>query len=402
MPWRVSMRRAAWSLVLSLALDAIPAAETSPLQDAWERRGATHAAHPLLEALLRAAEESRRDSLARLRAEMSLEPGKTPIRWILDLSGSSSRDDGKPVKPAAEFFEAALTRFADGTIEVVVPARKYLRRPDEARAVVAHEAAHAVLASALEKSDRYQAVPRWFREGIALRFSGEGELRVSETVAVTVFKERGASSFLVGISFDRRPGDATSAAESYLAVRWVERRLGREGLAKLCREVAGGKGLRDELEGLLGLSEAGLRAEALRFARDAVARILPASREKAFRDSLSAQANGNKELAMAAWRRLLEENPQGPLAGTIHYLLAKELLKAPGGAGESGEAMRHLESISRASSVLWRPEALVLLGERLREAGRSSDARALWTEVLEAFGEDLEPASRARKLLEEK
>src|SRR6185503_14901883 len=96
-------------------------------------------------------------------------------------------------------------------------ARKYLRAPESALSVIRHEAAHAALASALGSADLYRAVPRWFREGLAIVFSGEGELATAEAVALAVYEDRGASSFLLGIDSAQ-----VSHAECHLAVAFLE------------------------------------------------------------------------------------------------------------------------------------------------------------------------------------
>ena len=411
----------AWVLGWVLGGLQIAAAAESPR---WESRGKGHEDHPLLPALLRRAEESLRDALQRLPQELGFAPDVTRIRWVLDVSphvstlrkGAWKKENEQEQEQAQdeeqeqeqekekeneketekEPFEAGRTCFAEPVVEVVIPARRFLRHPDEVKPVVLHEAAHAALASRLRTRERYLGVPSWFREGIALAFSGEGELRLEERIADTVFRGAEAGSFLVGVPASKVPEKTVPGEEAWLAVVWIETQAGKDGVRRLCAEAARGRPLEECIEGLLGKPRELISAAMLLHARRRVEELLPPRRERVFRDSL---ARHDVDGAMEAWRALLVEDAEGPLAGTLHYLLGREYARQPGPEGRR-EARRHLEGLLSTRTALWRPEALVLLGECLRADGKEPEARALWEEVLEAYGEDEIPAARARKGLE--
>jgi TolA-binding protein len=130
-----------------------------------------------------------------------------------------------------------------------------------------------------------------------------------------------------------------------------------------------------------------------------IADEVPPAVERRFRDSLDRYRSGDRALARTTWADLLEGAPRGALAETLRYLLARDLFRNPEGPGSLRSAEGHLRHMLESPSVLWRPEALVLLGEILQGRGASEEARGLWAEVLEGFGEDSGPAGRARELL---
>ena len=338
-----------------------------------------------LEAFVR---DTAASALAEVRAKYRL-PSQLGVLWVLDAAAASSG-------VRTEAYELGSTAVEKGEAVVTLPARKYLRAPESALSVIRHEAAHAALASALGSADLYRAVPRWFREGLAIVFSGEGELATAEAVALAVYEDRGASSFLRGIDSAQ-----VSHAECYLAVAFLEERVGQDGFERIVAEVARGGDLAAAIEKLLGDRPDALAARALESARRRVSALCPEARERRSRAALRLAASGDPaSLARTApeLELLLAEDPAGPISGTCRYFLAKAVVE---GRKDSWavRALPALERISRSGGALWRAEALVLEGECLAELGRVAEARERWGEVEEVFGEDSRPVDRARRNL---
>jgi TolA-binding protein len=371
---------------------------------AWEVTGKGLESDPRLPALERVLAAASAEALGGLRARLGLAPGKTPVRWTVDVSVAplAAGPHGQET-PRPGFFESGRTSFAGGAVVVSIPARRFLARPAAAAAPAAHEAAHAVLASSLGP-DRHDAVPRWFREGIAVWFAGEGRARVDEMIAGNLIEGRAASAFLAGLpargEADEAGGARVTHAEAFLAVLWLERRAGGEGLAAIATAAAGGSDVIERIEKVAGLAFDGARALALDFARAEVRRRIGEEAEALFRTSLRLREESRGEEAAAAWRSLLSRDPAGPLVPTLLYLLARAGVDGTGGGEARAEAGARLRRLLALPDAPWRPEALVLEGERLRAAADIPAARRAWSEVLEAYGDDPVPAARAMKLLE--
>ncbi|HZN59321.1 MAG TPA: hypothetical protein VFD71_14685 [Planctomycetota bacterium] len=338
-----------------------------------------------LEAFVR---DTAASALAEVRAKYRL-PSQLRVLWVLDAAAASSG-------VRTEAYELGSTAVEKGEAVVTLPARKYLRAPESSLSVIRHEAAHAALASALGSADLYRAVPRWFREGLAIVFSGEGELATAEAVALAVYEDRGASSFLLGIDSAQ-----VSHAECYLAVAFLEERVGQDGFERIVAEVARGGDLAAAIEKLLGDRPDAFAARALESARRRVSALCPEARERRSRAALRLAASGDPaSLARTApeLELLLAQDPAGPISGTCRYFLAKAVVE---GRKDSWavRALPALERISRSGGALWRAEALVLEGECLAELGRVAEARERWGEVEEVFGEDSRPVDRARRNL---
>jgi len=374
-------------------------ARVSPVDAArvkWEVSGSGFEDHPSLPELKRHAGEAASEALGRLHVELGIEKGSLPIRWLLDCNDATGNER------SPRFFQLGSTSFVEGSVLVRLPVKKYLYAPESVRQVATHEAVHAALASARGSRRRYQAVPYWFREGMALLFSGEGDIVLSERIAYTVYEGRPSTSFLKGLPPPGFQGGATfgfsvSPAEGYLATLWIRERIGAVGFRALCSQVAKGGELDSLLAVLLGSSHEALRAEALRDARTKITETLPPGRERAFQEALAARSRGAGQEAARVLSEILGQERRGqdrrrPLAGTVHYLLARQALDD----GHKPEARRHLEDLLELPGTLWRPETLVLLGELLWSAGKKEEAQLRWQEVLVVFGEDRVPAERAR------
>ncbi len=370
-----------------------PAVENERVE--WEVRGTGFEKDPRLGDLERRAARAASESISRLEAELGLRPGKGAVRWILDTSPApEGKAEGKAEgKSGPAPFEVGHTEFLGvpaGSIAVTLPARKYLRATARVEPVIRHEAVHALLASALRTRERYEAVPRWFREGLAVEWAGEGEVTLGEAIAYTAFHDRPADAFIVGIA---SPG--VTYAEAFLGVQFLSERLDAPGMKTLVGRVADGKPLDAVLLQLLGQSMEAIAAGALRASRQRVARLCSVERERAFRESLR-EPRGAGPAAVRTWEALLQGDASGPLASTLHYLLGKHGIQGAPDAKAVRKARAHLEEVLSAGGCLWRPEALVLLGECHEAQGDGVAARDRWQEVLDVFGEDEGPALRAR------
>lgn len=361
----------------------------------WEIAEGPYAGDPRMPALVRAASGARREALDRLRAEWGLSPGPSPIRWTLDtraaLPGRSASGDSLPRSEMPLDFELGRTWFEGGTVHVSVPARRFLWRPGLVSPVVRHECVHAVHASRAKTRARYESTPRWLREGIALLFSGEGRERVMERLAYTVYGGAPATSFLTGIH-----AAEVTQAEAYLAAEWLRARLG-ERFPLLVRRIASGEPARRAVAEVSGIESSALADRAKEAARDVLRELLPESRARRFRSLLRESRAGRK--VSPQLEVLLAEDEDGPLAGTIRYLLAREALRGEKSPRAVAGATRHLEVLRAGRWNLWRAEALVLVGQCYLIEGRRDAARRAWTEVTEVFGEDRDVADQARRLL---
>ena len=384
-------------VLYSLLSLAAPAAPPQQHFSPWEVGEGVFARDPRMPALIEAASQAREQALLRLDKEWGPAPGATPIRWIWDTAAVEPGARAANAEPLQE-FELGRTYFDHGTVVVSVPARKFLSRPRSVRGVIQHELFHAVHGSHAGSRERYEAAPRWFREGAALLFSGEGAERVRERVAYTVFEGADAISFLKGVSLQPGSSETVSHAEAYLAVRWLRQELGHGNYSVLVRKVIGGENLARMVRELLGLGTSSASMEMRRAARMRIRQLLPPSRQKRcqllFAKLEDGAANVTWELEV-----LLAEDESRPLASTLRYLLAKEALRRAGNPRYVAAARGHLEALRSAPGTLWRPEALVLLGQCYLREGRRAAARRSWLEVIEVFGEDRAASSQARRLL---
>ncbi len=378
------------------------AAASSQALPRWEIDPAgLYASDPRMPALVAVASEARDRALARLRKEWKLSPGSTPIHWRWDTaavpSGPSPAKVGPSRSGAQPDFEFGRTYIEDGVVNVLLPARKFLARPRTVAAVVLHECLHAVHASHTSTRERYEATPRWLREGVALVFSGEGEERVRERIAYTAYGGADARSFVRGVDTVD-----VSRAEAYLAVARLEAMLGRERFVSLVRKIVTGENAVRAVTDFCGMSLSSLGEHLRRAARATIRDLLPRHREERFRELLK-RLRAEPGTVTAKLEILLAEKRDGPLAGTVRYLLAREALReaqrAPAEARALPTAIAHLEALRRDPGTLWRPEALVLLGQCYLKDGRRAAARRAWREVTEMFGEDRAVAEPARRLL---
>jgi hypothetical protein len=303
-------------------------------------------------------------------------------------------------------FALGRTTFEGQAVKVTLMARRFLRDHGAAAVVVAHESAHAVLASALRSKARYEAVPAWFREGLAVSFAGEGEALVAEAMVHELLGKRRAQGFLVGLPAAASPGETApraarvKLAESWLAVRELEARLGG-GWARLLLELLlQGESLDRAIEARTGLTYDRFRAVAAGAAKRELARRLPREDEEAFVRILEARERADTIRVVEQSEALLARSPAGPLAGTLAYFLARAEIDAAGPAAPVPRAQARLEALVRQPLTAWRAEALVLLGESRLRAGEPAAARECFEEVLEAYAEDRGPAGRAQVGLE--
>ncbi len=354
----------------------------------WQARFDDFAKDERLAVLQRLAEETVTEALGGIRSALGLEPGRLQIRWILDLSSRA-----EPVAPE-EPFESGRTHVGERDVEVILPARKFLWDPPRARPVVIHEAVHAVMASATGSRGAYQSIPKWLREGLALHIADEGELLLAETLAYTMFQGQPASAFFKGVR-----AQAVSYSEAYLAVLELQRKLGHDGLKAFVRDVVAGEGVERLLEKYLGVRLEAFEAQVVTYGQERVRGLLGEGTEPAFRAAMEARVQGEKARAREAFLDLLARQGEGPLSSTLRYLLARDVLESDRTISAASTMLLPLQQLLDSPATLWRPEALVLLGDCHRRMGATAKARQAFEQVLEVFGEDKGPAEEARRNL---
>ena len=363
----------------------------------WEILGTSgdDARYPIL---LRVVERSRSAACRRLASELELRPTTArPIAWQLEIEPSSEVAANVP-----GFLSAGRTEVDPAEVRVLLPARRYLTRPQAAARVVTHEACHAVLASSLGR-DRYLALPPWFREGLALWFADEGLCRVDERISSTVFSGATADSFLVGVSL-ATGGPRVSYAESYLAFSRLREQLGADGLRSLLSGLGRSWTLERAVRELTGESPPLWIAAALRGARQEVRARLPMDVEEQFRHSLALRRKGSVEEAVRLWEGLQARDPTGALRDTLDYLEAGQRLErvrrlAAPDAAVMGRLRDDLRAAVLGGTHLWQPELLLLLGDTLRLLGEDDAAVEAYREVVEAYPQDVRSHRRARARL---
>ncbi|MBN1441560.1 MAG: hypothetical protein JXA90_02575, partial [Planctomycetes bacterium] len=390
-------RAGPWGLVLLLALLALPAARGTAAEAggdgeiavAEELRGDPRVGD--LAARIGAAWIEAHRSL---RSRFGLRPGRLPVAWRitgrLPAPPGDAGDAGR--------FAAGRIRFEGDRVLVEIPGPRYLARPSRAGAVVLHEAAHALLASRRGSRRRYEEIPPWFREGLALLASREGDSRLHARIAVTVLAGRPPASFLRGLGAESGGGRARrpSPAESYLAVDLLALALGESRFGVLVERLAE----REDLERLLGEEwrggAAGFRRD---FAAAAVGRVdalAPPGAIDDLRRAVRLLEAGEPAEARVRLGRLIDGESAPALTATARYFRARSLLEE----GRPGDAAGDLEALlAPPVEGLWEPEGLIALGRCLAARGRRDEAARLWEEVCERFAEDLQSVARARALL---
>ncbi len=387
---------------LLLAVGALESARAGDGFPRWAVLGTEGRDPRSVSRLLDAAETELVQALESVPRRIGVQPRKLPIRFLLDFA--PARAESRPGHPGApgvrRDFEAGATAFAeDGSLVVEVRACRFSRWVEGLKIAIRHELVHAAMASEAGSRERYAGIPWWFREGMALWGSEEGVLRAGELAAHLAARGRSAADFVVGIPFAARERGVVSAEEAFLAVEWLASELGEEELRALCAAAVRGARIEEELAARFGRLDA-LQAAIRAHARARIRALIPEERECRFRRALEAAGRGERDAAERALRDLLGEDPQGPLATTLRYLLGRELSRDGLSASRTAEASEHLRAVLESPSALWRPEALVLLGECLERRGFLPEARELWEEVCYGFADDAAAAARARRNLE--
>ena len=376
---KLSRPRVAGLCALTIALVARAVAEdTSPwrVDDARTRQDARTSA------LVRQLDESRTRALERARSRVGLAPGRLPIAWRVVVSRETSAD--------SSVFHAGETVVEDARVLVSIPANRYLTVPRKVHVVVVHEATHALLASRLGSAERYTRVPPWFREGLALLVSDEGPVRVEDRVAVTVVAGKKPTSFLRGVAHQPLP------AESFLAVSWIEERVGASAFRTLISRVAAGGGLESELTALLGLERDVFRRGVLEASAKRVRRLLPEEVVVDYRAAIELHREGDRDSARRRLGELASSRNRHALRATCRYLHTR-LLVDDGRAREALAVFR--ASLLGDREILWEPEILEQLGNCELALDRPNRAGRYWNEVLERFPEDRDIGDRVRAKL---
>ncbi len=331
-------------------------------------------------------------ALRTLASEWALEPGEREIVWRWDTAQLHAN------APAdAEQIELGRTEFEPGGERIVVtlPAAKFLAEPRWASAVIVHEAVHALHGSITRDAASYELVPAWFREGFALRVSGEGPERVRDAIALQVLAG-GAPEEILRAS-TRRGVDAPrfSPAAAYLLVEVLEERVDPARFRRELRAVFAGREFWPGWQAALGRSTS--------TSESTLASLVLAARAKA--ESMLDEARLAR--LHATFRRrapdellaLLAERPDGPLAATLRYRAASELFKRAESKHELGRVVDVVRPLTAGDDRLWMPEALVLLGRAEARRGRLEAARRAWRRVRESFADDRTAGAVAARLL---
>lgn len=359
----------------------------------WEISGGPPGGDARVAALARELAASKGMALEKVRRDLALVPGKLPIRWVLRLRRPGREAGGLKA-------EAGWTEVGEEEVVVTIPAWRYLAFPSKARRVVIHEAVHAVMASRVGTGEAYLSIPRWFREGVALMVAGEGEGRVKGRISATLLRGGSSAGFLVGVA-GPAPGSLDGGlqiypAEGFLAVSWIERRLGRAGFRELLSRLGAGGVFKDELVRLTGLQPEGIAKATLLSSSKSISRLISKRSERLFAEAVGFLEKGRHEPADEILSAL--EGAEGSLAvaDSVVFLYARTLVEK----GLYSRATRRLESLLQDGyEVPWEPEVFEQLGRCRAGLGKAREAVALWKMVRERFPHDKAVQGRISGLL---
>ena len=359
----------------------------------WQLSAKDSGKDPRVAVLLGRLQQQRVSALGIAGEGLGLSPGKLPIRWVLRLADSSPSDSSVEA-------EAGWTEVGEKEIVVSIPAWRYLDYPAKAGRVVVHEAVHALMASRLGSGDAYRSLPRWFREGTALLVSREGDARVQGRIAAAVLAGGRPASFLTGIHCGKPGSSVTgcspSPAEGYLAVRWLEDRLGKTGLRELLSRLSAGGSFTDELGQLTGLRTARLEGALLAHAAEAISRLASKDCRRLFAEALALCRSGKNAPARELFNAISKAPGNKALRDTAVFLHSRTLVED----GACRQAIVALEGLLKEGyEVPWEPEIFEQLGRCRRALGEPARARQLWKTVTERFPHDREIQARIAILL---
>jgi predicted negative regulator of RcsB-dependent stress response len=355
--------------------------------------GAAHGAAPRSE-LEAALDRARRDALREFEKRFAWRPGPIPIEWraVTAREAPPRPAEGEvAVRAPNPPFEAGRTSVVDDRITVEIPVHRYERRPRKVRAPVAHEAAHALLASRLGRQ-RYSRLSRWWREGVALCIAREGEARVRARFVRALLEGRPRERAL-SWPLPLDAGEADFDAEGYLVVSELIRRYGDSGLARIVDDLAAGRSLGAALEALAGKDAVSLLRELSSEVGERAYSAAPQTAADALRDALRSLEAGDSE---AAARILLPEeigSADHAYAETTRYILARAQFEC----GRRDAALTLLAQFwEEPEEGLWEAEALALGAEIFLLQGSLQGSRTLAEECIERFPDDRESVRRAK------
>ena len=362
----------------------------------WQLSAKDSGKDPRVAVLLARLQEQRVSALGIAGEGLGLSPGKLPIRWVLRLADSSPSDSS--VEP-----EAGWTEVGEKEVVVSIPAWRYLEYPAKARRVVVHEAVHALMASRLGSGEAYRSLPAWFREGLALLVSREGAARVQGRIAARLLDGGRPDSFLTGIHCGKpgkpglpAPGCSPSPAEGYLAVRWLEDRLGKTGLRELLSKLFAGGAFHEELGEFTGLGSARLEEALLAHAAETISRLASKDCGRLLAEALTLCRSGKNAPARAIFNELRKDPGNKALKDTAVFLHSRTLVDD----GSCRQAILALKGLLKEGyEVPWEPEIFEQLGRCHSALGEPERARQLWKTVAERFPHDREIQARIAILL---
>ena len=359
----------------------------------WELSGGRRGTDPRIAVLERVLAESRKMALEKTREGLGLVPGTLPIRWVLRL-GRPAAGNGSPKA------DAGWTEVGEDEAVVTIPAWRYLGFPAKVRRVVVHETVHAVMASQLGTRAAYRALPGWFREGTALLVSGEGPGRVKGRISSTLLEGGRSGGFLAGLAGPAPSslgGLRVAGAEGYLAVRWIEERLGKSGFRELLAKLVSGGAFEETLGKLIGLAPGRVAEAALRYCSERIRGLISERSERLFAEAVVLCSTGRHGRARKALSSLRVLDGSVAVRDTAVFLLARSLVED----GLYEKAGGLLESLLRDGyEVPWEPEIFEQLGRCRAGAGKRREARGLWKMVADRFPHDSAVQARIAVLLE--
>ena len=359
----------------------------------WQLSAKDKGKDPRVGTLLSRLREQRLGAFGVAGERLGQGPGKLPVRWVLRLASSS------PSATPAE-AEAGWTEVGAGEVVVSIPAWRYLEYPSKAGRVVVHETVHALMASRLGSGEAYRAIPSWFREGVALLAAGEGDARVRGRIAATILAGSRPDSFLTGIYCGRPASPEAvcrpSPAEGYLAVLWLEDRLGKTGLRALLSKLFAGGVFSQELGRLTGLRPARLEEAVLAKASETISGLVSKDGRRLLAEALALCRSGKNAPARELFNSIRKLPGNKALGDTVVFLHSRTLVE-DGFYRRAGSALRGL--LKEGYEVPWEPEIFEQLGLCRRALGEPAGARELWKTVVERFPHDREIQVRIAKLL---
>jgi tetratricopeptide (TPR) repeat protein len=247
-----------------------------------------------------------------------------------------------------------------------------------------HEMTHAICREIM--GERYSALPKWLREGIALYNAEQGEDRITY--------------FLTFLKYAREPGKLLNGLlgehsmedypEDYLAVRFLVETRGRNVIMGMIDTIVSGKTAEDAVKAATGLEFGDFEKAARAWAADR----LKAMRDPATNDYLAIMEQNSRVESVESARTLgescakfLEKHGDSYLAANVRYYAAKAMQLM----NRFPEAIAAYDEFARTcpdQSYLL-DDSLLRRAECMSATGRHSEAVALLERLVLDFPNSL-------------